>query len=55
MSLAVSTCVLFIHLVPTVNGAHFFLIYIYILMEASAAAETFGIVIFPLRSMYESL
>ena len=56
MSLALSTCVLFISLMQSVNGASFLNItFLLALFAAAAPAVVFGTVIVPLTSIHASL
>ena len=55
MSLALSTCVLFISLMQLVNGAQFLIILFFLLLAAAPATTVFGTVIVQLTSIYASL
>ena len=56
MSLALSTCILFISLMQSVNGAQFVnIMFLSILFAAANVAAVFSTVIVPLTHMYASL
>ena len=56
MSLALSTCVLFVSLMQSVNGAHFLnIVFLLVLFAAAGATDLFATVIVPFISIYSSL
>ena len=55
MSLALSTCLLFISLMQLVNGVQFLIIKFFLLFGFAPSAAVFGTVIVALTSIYASL